>query len=100
MLIVLIAIYFVYSYFFNSSMNFYGKIMVYSAYCLQIISFIFTSLKNPGIPSLDTKMIKTNEERGLKLEQCHRCYLVCEALTSHHCPFCKVCFQGRKLKNK
>lgn len=63
-------------------------------YLLQIISYSYTFLVNPGLPDKSMSIEMNSEKTNLKI--CHRCGIVIlPNMKINHCEDCNVCVVGK-----
>ena len=101
---------FMFFYFFWSLLESHFKIFGVFIYLLQITSYTYTFLKNPGIPEnkkynevQDIELNKINEnnrKRNNGLQFCNRCHLFVNINNNvSHCEDCNVCIEGNYNNN-
>ena len=85
--IIYIFIYFYY----NTNSSTFVKILDWIFYILWSISYIYTSIKNPGYPKMCSETIKGTKE----MLYCEKCELWYKPTSSTiHCEICDICIEG------
>ena len=91
-LIIVITIIYIFIYiYYNSKSSTIIKILDWMLYILWNISYIFTSIKNPGYPKMCSDTIKGTKE----MLYCEKCELWYKPSSSTvHCEICDICVEG------
>ena len=87
---------FFYLYFLWHHINFHIKYSIIIVYILQLITYSYTSLCNPGIHVSHSKAVHAHNSRNEDYKVCGKCYLV-SLKSDHveHCTVCNVCYIQR-----
>ncbi len=78
-------------------MNTYVKLIGLGLYFLQIGSYTYTFLINPGIPKKDKhiSLNDTDEKMRIGYRFCSQCRILIEENSdTRHCDDCNVCIEG------
>ena len=91
MLLGISLIYIFIYYYYNKNSSTFVKIFDWIFYILWNISYIFTSIKNPGYPKMCSDTIKGTKE----MLYCEKCELWYKPTSSTiHCEICDICIEG------
>ena len=81
---------FIYLY-YNKHCSFFVKVIDWILYILWNLSYICTSIKNPGYPKMCSETIKGTKE----MQYCEKCELWYKPTSSTvHCEICDICIEG------
>ena len=91
-LIIIITLIYIFIYFYyNTNSSSLVKVVDWILYILWNISYICTSIKNPGYPKMCSESIKGTKE----MLYCEKCELWYKPTSSTvHCEICDICIEG------
>ena len=91
LIITITLIYILIYLYFNKNSSTFVKVFDWVLYILWNISYIFTSVKNPGYPKMCSETIKGTKE----MQYCEKCELWYKPTSSTvHCEICDICIEG------
>ena len=91
MIIAITLIYIFIYFYYNKNSSTLVKIFDWFFYILWNLSYIYTSIKNPGYPKMCSETIKGTKE----MLYCEKCELWYKPTTSTiHCEICDICIEG------
>ena len=91
-LLLFITLIYIFIYFYyNKHCSIFVKIFDWILYILWNLSYIYTSIKNPGYPKMCSETIKGTKE----MHYCEKCELWYKPSSSTvHCEICDICIEG------
>ena len=86
----------IYLYYLWKNINFYFKYAILLVYLIQLLSYFYTSLCNPGIQISHSKAVHAHNSKNEDYKICGKCYIVSLKVDKvEHCNICNVCFVHR-----
>ena len=72
------------------------KIFLTVSFCIQSSSYLFTILRNPGIPKRKRFYLNASAKDGItRYKTCRICKSIMNLdIKTHHCHFCYICVEG------
>ncbi len=81
---------------FSSNFSLIKKVILTISYCIQSLCYLYTILRNPGIPNLKRFYLNPLAKEGLiRFKTCRKCKCIMDLRkNTYHCNFCGVCVEG------
>jgi uncharacterized membrane protein YccF (DUF307 family) len=85
---------------FDDKISIWVNLLGFFIYLIHIISYIYTALKNPGIPLQEMELQNSNLKEVLKKIKNYKICKICNVIMDRnkdtsHCDDCGICVEGK-----